>query len=113
MGPARRLVGAELDEAMKDYSRTLTLLIVTDDEVQYHNRVELDPHIKDEHGAVPIVHYTPSKKSKERREQLVHIGTDMLRKAGCKEGTSCGPSAKSFYSFTKYHANGFCRRHFM
>lgn len=80
-----RLIGAELDEAMQEYTRTLTLLITTDDEVKYHNRVELDPHIKDEHGAVPRVHYTPSKKSKERREKLVHIGTDMLRKAGAKK----------------------------
>ena len=45
-----RLVGSELEEAMKEYKRTLTLLIVTDDEVQYRNRVELDPHIKDENS---------------------------------------------------------------
>jgi len=77
-----RLVGSELEEAMKGYNRTLTLLIVTDDEVQYHNRVELDPHIKDEHGAVPFVHYVPSETSKKRREQLVETATDILRSAG-------------------------------
>ncbi|WP_010531450.1 GMC family oxidoreductase N-terminal domain-containing protein [Lentibacillus jeotgali] len=80
-----RLVGSELEKAMEDYSRTLTLSAITDDEVQFHNRVELDPHIQDEHGAVPRVHYEPSKKSKKRREQLTRIATDILRKAGAKK----------------------------
>ena len=80
-----RLVGSELEGAMNDYRRTLTLSIITDDEVKYHNRVELDPHIKDEHGAVPLVHYSPSKKSRERREQLVKIATNILRHAGAKK----------------------------
>ncbi|MFD1361307.1 GMC family oxidoreductase N-terminal domain-containing protein [Lentibacillus salinarum] len=80
-----RLVGSELEKAMADYSRTLTLSAITDDEVQYHNRVELDPHITDEHGAVPRVHYEPSKKSKKRREQLTKIATDILRQAGAKK----------------------------
>lgn len=79
-----RLVGSELEEAMKQYGKSLTLLIVTDDEVQFNNRVELDPHVQDEHGAVPRVHYVPSKLSKWRREQLTHIATDVLRKAGAK-----------------------------
>ncbi|RYG72543.1 GMC family oxidoreductase [Lentibacillus lipolyticus] len=77
-----RLVGSELEKAMEDYSRTLTLSAITDDEVQFHNRVELDPHITDEHGKVPCVHYEPSKKSKKRREQLTKIATDILRQAG-------------------------------
>src|SRR5699024_6587761 len=80
-----RLVGSELEKAMEDYSRTLTLSAITDDEVKFHNRVELDPHIKDEHGAVPRVHYEPSKKSKKRREQLIKIATDILRQAGAKK----------------------------
>jgi choline dehydrogenase-like flavoprotein len=79
-----RLIGTELEEAMKGYSRSLTLSVITDDEVQYSNRVELDPHIKDEHGPVPLVHYEPSKKSKYRREQLAKIATDILRQAGAK-----------------------------
>ncbi|WP_106497938.1 GMC family oxidoreductase N-terminal domain-containing protein [Lentibacillus sp. Marseille-P4043] len=80
-----RLVGSELEEAMEGYRRSLTLSVITDDEVQYHNRVELDPHIKDEHGAVPIVHYTPSEKSKKRREQLAKIATNILRQTGAKK----------------------------
>ncbi|QKY70652.1 GMC family oxidoreductase N-terminal domain-containing protein [Lentibacillus sp. CBA3610] len=77
-----RLVGSELANAMEGYSRTLTLSAITDDEVAFHNRVELDPHIQDEHGAVPRVHYEPTKKSKERREQLNKIATDILQQAG-------------------------------
>ncbi|MCM3670503.1 GMC family oxidoreductase N-terminal domain-containing protein [Mesobacillus maritimus] len=80
-----RLIGSELDKAMKDYRRTLTLSIITDDEVQYRNRVELDPHVKDEHGAVPLIHYTPSQKSRKRREQLTKIATNILRQAGAKQ----------------------------
>src|SRR5699024_11374419 len=59
----------------------------TDDEVQFRNGVELDPHIKDEHGAVPLVHYAPSKQSKKRREQLTKIATDILQKAVRKKST--------------------------
>lgn len=77
-----RLVGAELENAMGDYTRTLTLSAITDDEVSYHNRVALDPNIKDEHGPVPFVHYSPTKKSKQRREQLVKIATNILKEAG-------------------------------
>lgn len=80
-----RLVGSELEAAMNDYRRTLTLSIITDDEVQYHNRVELDPHTKDEHGAVPKIHYKPSKKSRQRREELTKIATNILRQAGAKK----------------------------
>src|SRR5699024_579188 len=80
-----RLVSSELEEAMNGYRKSLTLSVITDDEVQYQNRVELDPHIKDEHGAVPRVHYTPSEKSKQRREKLAKIATDILRKAGAKK----------------------------
>lgn len=80
-----RLVGKELQDAMKDYRRTLTLLIVTDDEVDYRNRVELDPNIKDEHGPVAFIHYEPTKKSKERREQLTKIAAEMLRQSGAKK----------------------------
>ncbi|WP_068676765.1 GMC family oxidoreductase N-terminal domain-containing protein [Oceanobacillus sp. Castelsardo] len=80
-----RLIGSELNQAMRDYRRTLTLLIVTDDEPLYRNRVELDPNIKDEHGPVPKIVYSPSEKSKRRREQLTKIATNILREAGAKK----------------------------
>ncbi|MBP1971403.1 choline dehydrogenase-like flavoprotein [Virgibacillus natechei] len=80
-----RLVGSELEEAMDGYRKSLTLLIVTDDEVDYQNRVELDSNIKDEHGPVPFVHYTPTEKSIKRREELVKVATNMLRQSGANE----------------------------
>ncbi|QDI90754.1 GMC family oxidoreductase [Salicibibacter halophilus] len=80
-----RLVGSDLKEAMEDYRRTLTLLIVTADDVQYRNRVELDSHMTDEHGPVPFVHYVPSKEDEKKRLQLAKTATDILRSAGAKE----------------------------
>jgi choline dehydrogenase-like flavoprotein len=80
-----RLTRDELEKAMNNYGQTLTLLIVTDDEVDYRNRVELDPHIKDEHGQIARVHYKPSEISKKRREQLTKIATTILREAGAKQ----------------------------
>ncbi|WP_096437250.1 GMC family oxidoreductase N-terminal domain-containing protein [Alteribacter populi] len=80
-----RIVGPKLKKAMSGYRKTLTLLIITEDDVQFQNRVELDPFIKDEHGHVPIVTYTPSKRDEEKRNELVKIATEMLRQAGAKE----------------------------
>jgi choline dehydrogenase-like flavoprotein len=80
-----RVVGEELQKSMKDYRKTLSLLIVTDDEVAFGNRVALDSHIKDEHGPVANILYTPTNKSRKRREELVKIGTKMLRQAGASK----------------------------
>ncbi|AXF55579.1 GMC family oxidoreductase N-terminal domain-containing protein [Salicibibacter kimchii] len=80
-----RLTGSELADAMDDYRKTLSLLIVTGDEPHYRNRVALDSHITDEHGPVPFVHYVPSKEDEKKRFELVKIATDMLRKAGATE----------------------------
>ncbi|GAE25351.1 glucose-methanol-choline (GMC) oxidoreductase [Halalkalibacter wakoensis JCM 9140] len=79
-----RLVGNELKDAMNQYRNSLSLLIITADEVQYNNRVELDPHTKDEHGNIPIVKYTPSKQDTEKRNQLTKIAMNMLQQSGAK-----------------------------
>ncbi|WP_096200453.1 GMC family oxidoreductase N-terminal domain-containing protein [Bacillus sp. FJAT-45350] len=80
-----RVIGNDLLEGMKDYRNTLSLLVITEDEVQYQNRVELDPAIKDEHGYIPRVIYRPSKADEEKREQLTHIASEMLQKAGARK----------------------------
>ncbi|WP_100398835.1 GMC family oxidoreductase N-terminal domain-containing protein [Bacillus sp. FJAT-44742] len=80
-----RTVGNKLKKAMSEYQRSLTMLIVTDDEVQYRNRVELDPFIKDEHGPVPRISYTPSKRDEEKRNKLAKVAAEMLKYAGAKE----------------------------
>ncbi|AKL94681.1 choline dehydrogenase/flavoprotein [Clostridium aceticum] len=80
-----RVVGAELKEYMLEYPRTLSVLILTDDEVNQNNGVTLDPILKDEYGHIPIIKYQPSKKDKEKRDRLAVIAADMLKKAGAKK----------------------------
>lgn len=80
-----RLFGYELKKAMDAYRRTLSILVSTDDEVNQQNGIWLDPFLSDEHGPVPDIRYKPVKKSKRKRNELVKIAADMLRKAGAKK----------------------------
>lgn len=78
------VVGEQLKEFMKDYKRTLSFLIFTDDEVDQNNGITLDPVRKDENGYIPVINYQPTPKAFERREQLAAIASEILRKAGAK-----------------------------
>jgi choline dehydrogenase-like flavoprotein len=78
------VTGEQLKEFMKDYQRTLSVLIFTDDETNQGNEVTLDPVFKDENGYVPVINYQPSAKDEEKRNQLAVIASDILRKAGAK-----------------------------
>ena len=80
-----RVVGEKLKYLMSQYRRTLSILIIVDDEVNPQNGVTLDPVLKDEHGPVPLMRYSPGKKDKEKRDQLAGIAANILRKAGAKE----------------------------
>ncbi|WP_379154070.1 GMC family oxidoreductase N-terminal domain-containing protein [Paenibacillus sp. sgz5001063] len=77
-----RMVGPQLKELMMNYSRTMTMLLLTDDETLYRNRVEVDPFLKDENGPIPVIHYTPSVKTLKRRDQLARYASETLRHAG-------------------------------
>lgn len=79
-----RVVGEELKELMADYRRTLSILIMTDDEVNQQNGVSLDPVLKDEHGSVPYISYTPSLRDKQKRDELAKIAAEILRQAGAR-----------------------------
>ncbi|OAS13462.1 GMC family oxidoreductase N-terminal domain-containing protein [Paenibacillus oryzisoli] len=79
-----RVVGPELKELMMNYRRTMSMLILADDETLYHNRVTVDPLLKDEHGPLPVVHYAPSKKTLQRRDQLAKHSAEILKGAGAK-----------------------------
>jgi choline dehydrogenase-like flavoprotein len=79
-----RVVGQELKELMLNYNRTMHVLVITDDEPLYRNGVTLDPLLRDEHGPIPVTHYSPSKKSIERREQLTKYAAELLHQAGAK-----------------------------
>ncbi len=78
------VTGEQLKEFMKDYRRTLSVLIFTDDEVNQRNEVTLDPVFRDENGYVPVINYQPSAMDEEKRNKLAVIAADILRKAGAK-----------------------------
>jgi len=78
------VVGEQLKEFMKDYPRTLSVLIFTDDEINQKNGVTLDTAMRDENGFVPVIRYEPSENDQEKRDKLASIASDILRKAGAK-----------------------------
>lgn len=78
------VVGEQLKEFMINYSKTLSLAIFIDDEVNQNNGVTLDPELKDENGYIPVIRYQPSKKDEEKREKLAIMAAEMLRNAGAK-----------------------------
>lgn len=80
-----RVVGQELNEYMLEYSKTLSILVFTDDEVNQKNGITLDPLLHDNHGAVPVINYKPSKKDKQKRDKLAFIAANILKKAGAKK----------------------------
>lgn len=80
-----RVVGSELIEWMYNYKNTLSIMILTDDQPHKANGVTIDPAVKDEHGPIPVIRYTASKKDKEKRNQLAKIAADLLRQAGAKK----------------------------
>jgi choline dehydrogenase-like flavoprotein len=78
------VVGEQLKEFMRDYTRTVAILIITDDDVNQTNSVTLHPTLKDENGFVPVIDYTPSEGDIKRRNELAIISADILRKAGAR-----------------------------
>jgi len=80
-----RVVGQELKELMREYTRTLSFLIFTDDEVNQKNEVTLEHFIKDDHGPIPNIKYVPSRRDKHKRDKLATIAADILKKAGAKK----------------------------
>ncbi|OBR64081.1 glucose-methanol-choline oxidoreductase [Paenibacillus oryzae] len=78
------VAGPQLKELMMNYSRTMTMLLLTDDETLYHNRVEVDPLLRDENGPIPVIHYTPSIRTLKLRDQLARYASETLRQAGAR-----------------------------
>ncbi len=71
---------------LREYHRSSTLAISTDDEEIADNRVTLaDDWAADEHGAVPKVIYHPTPRSVERQTWLARKGAEILRAAGARE----------------------------
>ena len=78
------VAGDQLKEFMRDYPRTLSVLIFTDDEVNQRNGITLDADRKDENGFIPVISYRPSVRDEEKRNKLAAIASDILRKSGAK-----------------------------
>lgn len=78
------VVGEQLKEYMKDYTRTLNVTVFTDDDVNQNNGITLHPEMKDENGFIPVLHYQPSEADMVKRERLVTISSEILRAAGAK-----------------------------
>lgn len=84
-GESGRMVGQQLKEYMRDYPRTLGILIFTDDEVNHNNGITIDPLLKDEHGSIPVIYYQPSRKDQQKRDRLAIIAANILKQAGAKK----------------------------
>lgn len=80
-----RIVGQELKDLMLEYSRTLSILIFCDDEVNQKNGISLDPLLKDNYGRIPYIKYQSSKKDKSKRDELAAVAADILKKTGAKK----------------------------
>ena len=78
------VTGEQLKEFMKDYTRSLSVMIFTDDEVVQSNSITLDPVIKDENGYIPVIQYKPNENTLKKREELAVIAANILREAGAK-----------------------------
>lgn len=78
------VVGDQLKEFMRNYPKTLSVLIFTDDEVDQRNQVTLDEKRQDENGYIPVINYTPSETDRQKRDKLAEIASGILRAAGAK-----------------------------
>ncbi|WP_134687211.1 GMC family oxidoreductase N-terminal domain-containing protein [Brevibacillus migulae] len=78
------LSGPLLKEIMANYRKTLTILISIHDDVDQRNSVTINPTVRDEHGPVPVIQYSPTARSANIRRQMVKIAAEILQKAGAK-----------------------------
>ena len=84
-GQAGRPLGAELKEVQGDIDRQLNVLILTDDDVESNNRVDLSALPPDEHGRVARVRMgkrNRSARTRANREFLATRAAESLRAAG-------------------------------
>lgn len=78
------VAGELLKEFMRNYKRTLSIVIFSDDDVNQENGVTLDPSLRDENGYIPVITYRMSEADTARRDQLARIACEILRNAGAK-----------------------------
>ncbi len=78
------IAGELLKEFMRNYNKTLSIVVFSDDDVSQKNGVTLDPERRDENGYIPVISYEISDADRERRDQLVGLAAELLKKAGAK-----------------------------
>lgn len=78
------VAGELLKEFMREYPRTLSIIIFGDDDVHQSNSVTLDPVQRDENGYIPVISYELSEEDAARRDQLASLACELLRSAGAK-----------------------------
>ena len=76
--------GEQLKDFMRNYQRSLSILLFTDDEVCQSNEVVLDPVQRDEYGYIPVIRYQPSETDIRKREQIATYAAQLLRAAGAR-----------------------------
>jgi choline dehydrogenase-like flavoprotein len=78
--------GEDAVRRIREYHRSLSCLISTDDEAVPANRVSVaEDWEPDEHGPVPLVAYHPTRTSQERQDHLARRAAEILRAAGARE----------------------------
>jgi len=84
-----RLVGSELKSLMSDIDRLISILVITDDDVEPQNRVELSTGLPpDEHGQVPKATIRQSRRSartRRNREDMAGEAVKILKAGGAKD----------------------------
>ncbi|MPZ94296.1 MAG: GMC family oxidoreductase [Propionibacteriales bacterium] len=88
-GPAGRLMGPELKELVAGgLDRLLSVLVITDDDVEPDNRVTLSALPADENGPIPKVsfqHRERTARTTRNREFMARKAAELLRGAGAKK----------------------------
>ncbi len=83
-----RLVGPKLKATMSDIDRLVSIVILTDDDVDPRNSVSLSAQPADENGPVPLVNAQTANftaRTRSNREYLTKKAVDLLKAAGASE----------------------------
>lgn len=81
------LSGTALKRHLEAWPQRLTLGISVADRSRMGNSVQLDPHVRDENGAVPSIRYEPDDEDVRRRDWLARRAGEILIAAGADPST--------------------------
>ncbi len=84
-GKSGRVYGTELKDMMSDVNRLMAVLVLTDDDVEYQNRVDVSAAFQDDHGPVARVHMEKrgrSRRTVSNRDYLANRSAEIMRAGG-------------------------------